>query len=103
MLPRVLRRANYVKNNCPGWEPFRQATLDPTLVQPKSATNVGISRGIGVGNGNGNGGVIDTYKDWKIREMVKREIEKEEGDMPKIGFSGLIGILFFILFLYERR
>jgi hypothetical protein len=41
---------------------------------------------------------------WKIRKLVDKELEKEGIHEPKGGlFSGLVGILFFIVFLYERR
>jgi hypothetical protein len=94
MLPRVLRRYNYVKNNTPF---FRKSETPDFGIEEK----VGGKPTPYFGKVGGGGG--DT--DWKIRTMVKSEIDKEFGkELSEITFfSGLVGILFFIAFLYERQ
>lgn len=94
MLPRVFRQLNYIKNN----QPFFPVIETPEFgvankwkePSPHFSTNVKNTWG---------------YSDWKIREMVKKELEKEDAleISKKWSFSGLVGILFFIAFLYERK
>lgn len=99
MLPRVIRRLNYVKN---------KALFLPTQETPE----FGIVSGLFQAKKEMSTYVknIKVDKDWKMKEMIKKELEKveDEGETSKrwhnrYNFSGLVGILFFIAFLYEQQ
>jgi hypothetical protein len=93
MFQRIIRRTNYIINNTP----FLFSTKIPTI------TKQGSSK-IYFKNYLKNAPSVGRDPDWKIKELVKRELEKEGVHEKKARlFSGLVGILFFIVFLYERR
>lgn len=99
MFQRIIRRSNYIINNTPisfskntnTTYPSNQSVIDgPKIYYLKKDLK--------------NHPVVVGDPDWKIKELVKKELEKEGLYEKKVvGFSGLLGILFFIVFLYERR
>lgn len=98
MFQRLMRRSNYIMNNCnfsfqtKGFEAFiKERFVDKSKSEVKKGCHPTIS--------------VETDKDWKIKELVKKELEKE-GVVSKQTewiFRGLVGILFFIMVLYEQR
>jgi hypothetical protein len=104
MFQRTLRRSNYIFNNTNLSFPSKAFPINRTNPckdePPKSLLY--LKKDLKT---------IPIDPDWKIKELVQRSLEKEGvgggggGGRGGAGgiFRGLVGILFFILFLYERR
>lgn len=98
MFQRLLRRSNYIMNNYnfsfqnQEFTAFlKERIVDKSKTESNKKSHPTIS--------------VEIDKDWKIKEMVKKELEKEGvvSNKPEWAFSGLVGILFFIVVLYEQR
>jgi len=101
MFQRTLRRSNYIFNNTNfvSSKTFPINLTNPCKDEPPKSL-LYLKKDLKT---------IPIDQDWKIKELVQRALEKEGvgggGGRGGAGgiFRGLVGILFFILFLYERR
>jgi hypothetical protein len=99
MFQRIIRRSNFIINNTPfSFSPKMKTNItshyDISVIDRSKTSLKNYLKNV----------VIEGDPHWKIRKLVDKELEKEGIQEPKGGiFSGLVGILFFIVFLYERR
>ena len=101
MFQRTLRRFNYISNNTNlsfSTQTFPINRTNPRKGEPPK-TLLFVKKDLEICSGD---------PDWKIKALVQRALEKEGvggGGRGGAGgiFRGLVGILFFIMFLYERR